>query len=133
MLCYIYIFHIVIVFYISSHIIKGAFFMNEWYFLLFIHCWGWCCCVGVWFWNWDVTYFLHFEHLFNTNQLNVEQLSTLLLFFLPNQQVRMFTNEPNIVDFCTNIGEILSKLVWFLSNIDHFLSFFTLAMVLFQV
>ena len=104
--------------------------MNEW-FLLFIHCWGWCCCVwGVWFWKSDVTYFLHFEQVFNFWLLRIECLFSFLLFFLTNQQVRMVTNEPNIVDFCTNIGEsctnigeILSKLVDFCTNIGGILSF----------
>lgn len=69
--------------------------------------------------------------MFNIQLFGVEQVFSFLLFFLPNQQVRMVTNEPNIVDFCTNIGEsctnigeILSKLVDFCTNIGGILSFF---------
>ena len=78
--------------------------------------------------------------MFNFCLLGVEQVFIFLLFFLPNPQVRMVTNEPNIVDFCTNIGESCTNIVKFCTNIGEILSklggilsFFTLAMVLFQV
>lgn len=57
------------------------------------------CCVYVWIC--DVTYFLHFEQVFNISLSGIVALFIFGLFFLTKQQFRILSNEPIFYESCT--------------------------------
>ena len=92
--------------------------------IIVVYCFSyrWCFVVGVGvFWNFDVIYFLHFEHLFNFPLLFFVALFNFSIIFSPNQQVRIVTNEQLLCEFLWLLCENLWKLCKFLWKLCRFL------------